>query len=63
MYGIRKDINSYYIYNMENINLIELKKNFKYLSKNPKKNYNELLSLYQKLVVYYYYLKKTDELI
>jgi hypothetical protein len=47
---------------MENINLIELKKNFKYLSKNPKKNYNELLSLYQKLVVYYYYLKKTDEL-
>jgi hypothetical protein len=47
---------------MENINLIELKKKFKYLSKNPKKNYNELLSLYQKLVVYYYYLKKTDEL-
>jgi len=46
---------------MENINLSEIKKKFKDLSKNSKKNYNEILSLYQKLVVYYYYLKKTDE--
>ena len=45
---------------MENINLFEIKKKFKDLSKNPKKNYNEILSLYQKLIVYYFYLKKTD---
>jgi uncharacterized protein YfbU (UPF0304 family) len=48
---------------MENINLSEIKKKFKDLSKNSKKNYNEILSLYQKLVVYYYYLKKTDNLL
>jgi hypothetical protein len=48
---------------MENLNIIEIKKKFKYLSKNPKKNYNEILSLYQKIVVYYFYLKKSDELI
>ena len=48
---------------MENLNIIEIKKKFKYLSKNPKKNYNELISLYQKIVVYYFYLKKSDELI
>jgi hypothetical protein len=46
---------------MENINLSEIKKNFKDLSKNPKKNYSQILTLYQKLVVYYFYLKKTDE--
>ena len=46
---------------MENINISELKKKFKVLSKNPKKNYNEILSIYQKILVYYYYLKKTDE--
>jgi len=48
---------------MENLNIIEIKKKFKDLSKNPKKNYNELLSLYQKIIVYYFYLKKTDEFI
>jgi len=48
---------------MENLNIIEIKKKFKYLSKNPKKNYNEILNLYQKIVVYYFYLKKSDELI
>jgi len=48
---------------MENINLSEIKKKFKDLSKNSKKNYNEILSLYQKLVFYYYYLKKTDDLL
>lgn len=48
---------------MENLNIIEIKKKFKDLSKNPKKNYHELLSLYQKTVVYYFYLKKTEELI
>jgi hypothetical protein len=45
---------------MENLNIDEIKKKFKVLSKNPKKNYNELLTLYQQLVVYYFYLKKTD---
>ncbi len=45
---------------MENLNIFEIKKKFKDLSKDPNKNYNELLSLYQKLVVYYFYLKKTD---
>ena len=48
---------------MENLNIIEIKKKFKDLSKNPKKNYHELLSLYQKMVVHYFYLKKTEELI
>lgn len=45
---------------MENINIDELKKRIKDLSKNPKKNYNELLSIYQKIVVHYFYLKKTE---
>lgn len=42
-------------------NIIEIKKKFKDLSKNPKKNYYELLSLYQQIVVYYYYLKKDSD--
>ena len=37
-----------------------MKKKFKDLSKNPKANYHEILALYQKLVVYYFYLKKTE---
>jgi len=45
---------------MENLNFSELKKNFKDLSKNPRANYDEILALYQKLVVYYFYLKKTE---
>jgi len=45
---------------MENLNFSEMKKKFKDLSKNPKANYNEILALYQKLVVYYFYLKKTE---
>lgn len=45
---------------MENLNIFEIKKKFKDLSKDPSRNYDELLSLYQKLVVYYFYLKKTD---
>ena len=45
---------------MENLNIEEIKKKIKLLSKNSKKNYNEILSLYQKMVVHYYYLKKTD---
>jgi hypothetical protein len=45
---------------MENLNIDEFKKKIKDLSKNPKKNYHELLSLYQQIVVYYFYLKKTD---
>lgn len=48
---------------MENLNVSEIKKKIKVLSKNPKKNYYEILSLYQKIVTHYYYLKKTDELI
>ena len=45
---------------MENININEIKNKIKVLSKNSKKNYHEILNLYQKLVVHYYYLKKTD---
>jgi hypothetical protein len=45
----------------KNIDIQILKKKFKLLSNNPKKNFHEILCLYQKLVVYYYYLKKTDE--
>lgn len=43
---------------MENLNISEIKNKFKSLSKNPKQNYQELLSLYQKIVVHYFYLKK-----
>jgi hypothetical protein len=48
---------------MENINLNDIKKKFKDLSKDSKANYHELLALYQKIVVYYFYLKKTDDTI
>jgi hypothetical protein len=44
---------------MENINII--KKKIKDFLKNPKKNYNNLLILYQQLVVYYFYLKSIDD--
>jgi len=42
-------------------NIIEIQKKFKVLSKNPKQNYHELLSLYQQIVVYYFYLKKDKD--
>jgi len=42
-------------------NIIEIKKKFKDLSKNPKKNYYELLAMYQQIVVYYFYLKKDKD--
>lgn len=45
---------------MENLNILKIKKKIKSLSKNQKKNYNELLALYQQIVVYYFYLKNTD---
>jgi len=45
---------------MEKINIIKIKNKIKSLTKNPKKNYNELLVLYQQIVVYYFYFKKTD---
>ena len=45
---------------MENLNFDDIKKKFKDLSKDPKSNYYELIALYQKIVVYYFYLKKTD---
>jgi hypothetical protein len=48
---------------MENLNIIDIKKKIKDFSKNPKKNYNELVLLYQNLVVYYFYLKKTDNIL
>ena len=44
---------------MEKINIIDLKKKIKVLSKDPKKNYYELLAIYQHIVTYYFYLKKT----
>lgn len=46
---------------MENLNIFEIKKKIKLLSKNTKQNYWELLDLYKKMVTYYYYNKKTDE--
>lgn len=46
---------------MENLNIFEIKKKIKLLSKNLNKNYWELSDLYKKLVTYYYYNKKTDE--
>ena len=46
---------------MENLNIFKIKKKIKSLTKNPKENYNELLALYQQIVVYYFYLKKTEE--
>ena len=46
---------------MEKLNINKIKKKIKSLSKNSKKNYCELLALYQQIVVYYFYLKKTDE--
>jgi hypothetical protein len=46
---------------MENLNISEIKKKIKVLSKNTKKNYYEILNLYQQIIVHYYYLKKTDE--
>ena len=45
---------------MENLNIFQIKNKIKILSRNSKKNYHEILSLYQKIVVYYFYLKKTD---
>ncbi len=45
---------------MENINLREIKKKIKYLSKDLKNNYYELLDLYKKLITWYYYTKSTD---
>jgi hypothetical protein len=46
---------------MENLNIFEIKKKIKLLSKDINKNYWELLDLYKKLVTNYYYNKKTDE--
>ena len=54
-FDLRKDVQEIKTQNGD-----EIKKKFKDLSKDPKANYHELLSLYQKIVVYYYYLKKTD---
>jgi hypothetical protein len=45
---------------MENLNIFELKKKIKLLSKDVNKNYYELLDIYKKLITYYYYIKKTD---
>jgi hypothetical protein len=46
---------------MENLNIFEIKKKIKLLSKDINKNYWELLDLYKKLITHYYYNKKTDE--
>jgi hypothetical protein len=42
---------------MENLNIKKIKKKIKYLSKDLKSNYFELLDLYKKLITYYYYNK------
>lgn len=46
---------------MENINIIQIKNKFKHFIKNPKKNYNNLILIYQQLIVYYFYLKSIDD--
>jgi hypothetical protein len=46
---------------MENLNIFEIKKRIKILSKDVKKNYYELLDIYKKLITFYFYNKKTDE--
>ena len=46
---------------MENINIDEINKKIKHLSKDTKSNYWELLDIYKKLITHYYYIKKTDE--
>lgn len=39
---------------MENLNILNLKKKIKKLSKNPEKNYYELLNIYKDLILHYY---------
>lgn len=46
---------------MENLNIFEIKKKIKVLSKDITKNYFELLNVYKQLITFYYYNKKTDE--
>jgi hypothetical protein len=46
---------------MENINIIKIKKTIKRFIKNPKLNYYNLISIYQQLIVYYFYLKSIDD--
>ena len=46
---------------MENLNIFEIKKKIKLLSKDINKNYWELLDIYKSLITNYYYIKKTDE--
>jgi len=46
---------------MENINIFKLKKKIKLFLKNPKLNYNNLILIYQQLIVYYFYLKSIDD--
>jgi hypothetical protein len=46
---------------MENLNIFEIKKKIKVLSKDIKNNYYELLDVYKKLVDYYYHLKYSDD--
>lgn len=38
--------------------ILNLKKKINNLLKNPKKNFNEINSIYQKLLINYYYLRK-----
>lgn len=46
---------------MENINIIKIKKTIKRFLKNPKLNYYNLISIYQQLIVHYFYLKSIDD--
>ena len=45
-----------------NINIDDLKKKLNILLKNPKKNFNEINSIYQTLLINYFYLKKNEKL-
>jgi len=45
-----------------NININNLKKRLNILLKNPNKNFDEINSIYQTLLINYFYLKKNEKL-
>jgi len=44
-----------------NLDILEIKKKLNILLKNPSKNFNEINSIYQTLLINYFYLKKTEK--
>ena len=48
---------------MDKKELEKIKKEIKKLEKSKKRNYNKLLEIYKKLVLEYYYMKKTNQIL